>query len=216
MAGIRTGLKSTVVPESPVVVDGAVPPPEIRFPGCAAPPVPLFPAVILSVMTEPVPRPFLSVKVNWEGMLEAALLVGLAGSLLGLLGRWHWLADLFCHFRWQALVVCVVAVPWSLWRHRRVLSGVSLLTLGLHGWLLVRVGSPAPSGMAAADFKVRVVSLNVLTSNQDHAAVLSFLQQADADVIFLMEVDVVWEQALQPLLRTHPHHVVQPQSDNFG
>lgn len=94
--------------------------------------------------------------------------------------------------------------------------GASLLTLGLNvGWWASSDRS-APSGKPIPDFQVKVVSFNVLTSNPNHAGVLQWLQQSDADIIFLMEVDRIWAKALQPLLTTHPHHLIQPRSDNFG
>jgi endonuclease/exonuclease/phosphatase (EEP) superfamily protein YafD len=159
---------------------------------------------------------FVSRHVRWEGLLEAGLWIGLAGSWLGLLGHWHWLLDLCSHFRWQGIVVCFAAMIWAGWRRRRWVLQAALLTLGLNSWLLVRAGGPVPGGNARADFNVRVVSFNVLTTNQNHADVLRWLQQSDADLIFLMEVDHLWAKALQPLLTTHPHHLIQPASDNFG
>lgn len=166
-------------------------------------------------MDPPAP-PFVSRHIRWEGLLEAGLFVGLAGSWLGLLGSWHWLLDLCSHFRWQGIMVCLAALAWAGWRRRRWVLRAALLTLGLNGWLLVRPGGPDPTGNARPEFNVRVVSFNLLTTNQNHAAVLSWLQQSEGDVIFLMEVDHLWAQALQPLLKTHPHHLIQPASDNFG
>lgn len=159
---------------------------------------------------------FLSGGVRWQGLLDVVLLTGLAASWLGLLGRWHWVLDLCSHFRWQALVVCVMALGLSAWRRRWIVAGVALLTLALNAWLLARIPTAKAAGGTLPDFKPRIVSLNVLTSNQNHAAVLAFLQQADADILFLMEIDKTWERALQPLLLTHPHHLIKPQSDNFG
>jgi hypothetical protein len=159
---------------------------------------------------------FTSLKMSWRGLGAASLVPGLAGSWLGLLGSWHWVFDLCTHFRWQAFVVSGLALLGALVWRRRILMGAALLTLALNVWLFT--STPAPAQPTAVDpgFKVRVVSLNVLTSNRDHAAVLSFLQQSDADVIFLMETDRTWKAALEPLLKTHPHHRIQPRDDNFG
>ncbi len=144
------------------------------------------------------------------------LFLGLAGSWLGLLGRWHWVLDLCSHFRWQGTVVALIALAWGGWRKRRGVMGAAVLTLMLNGWLLALPTGQETPGNARPGFKVRVVSFNVLTSNQNHAAVLDWLRQADADIIFLMEVDRVWAKALEPILTTHPHHLVQARSDNFG
>jgi endonuclease/exonuclease/phosphatase (EEP) superfamily protein YafD len=88
----------------------------------------------------------------------------------------------------------------------------------LNSWLIGNLifTSKPRVGKLADDFKLRVVSLNVLTSNQRHADVLNYLRKADADVIFLMEIDDAWSAALEPLKQSHPHHLLHPQRDNFG
>ena len=162
------------------------------------------------------PPPFVSPHVRVAGLLEVGLLLGLAGSWLGLLGGWHWMLDLCSHFRWQYGVACLVAIAWAGWRKRRWLLAAALVTLGLNLWLMARPEWQVPPGKPVPGFHVRVISFNVLTSNHNHAGVLQWLEAADADVVFLMEVDRVWAKALQPLLRTHPHHLILPKSDNFG
>ena len=160
--------------------------------------------------------PFVSRQVRWSGLVDAGLFIGLAASWLGLLGSWHWLLDLCSHFRWQGTVVCLVALAWAAWRKRRWVMGAALLTLLLNAALIVHPGRAAPAGSPAPDFHLKIISFNVLTSNGNHAGVLNWLQQTDADIIFLMEVDHIWAKALRPLLTTHPHHLIQPRSDNFG
>ena len=162
------------------------------------------------------PPPFVSSRVRVGGLVEAGLFLGLAGSWLGLLGGWHWMLDLCSHFRWQYGVACLLALAWAGWKKRRGLLVAALLTLGLNLGLMARPEWQAPPGKPVPGFHVRVISFNVLTSNRNHAGVLQWLEAADADVIFLMEVDRVWAKALQPLLRTHPHHLILPKSDNFG
>ena len=162
------------------------------------------------------PPSFVSSCVRLAGLLEVGLLLGLAGSWMGLLGGWHWMLDLCSHFRWQYVVACLLALAWAGWRKRRGLLAAAVITLGLNLWLMARPEWQAPSGKPVAGFHVRVISFNVLTSNHNHAGVLQWLQEAEADIIFLMEVDRVWAKALQPLLGTHPHHLILPKSDNFG
>jgi endonuclease/exonuclease/phosphatase (EEP) superfamily protein YafD len=122
------------------------------------------------------------------------------------------------HFRWQCLIISAIAVVWSFWRKRRTVAWISILTVLLNSWLIgsLTFTTKPPAGKLADDFNLRVVSLNVLTSNQRHADVLDYLRRTDADVIFLMEVDVAWAAALEPLKQSHPHHLLHPQRDNFG
>jgi endonuclease/exonuclease/phosphatase (EEP) superfamily protein YafD len=163
-------------------------------------------------------RHFLSASVRFDGTFDVLILLALSGSWIGLLGHWHWFPDLFSHFRWQYFTLCLLAVLWSLWRKRRKIAGVSLITLGLNAWLIGSLlGQTSFSVQSTiSQESVRVASLNVLTSNQRHGEVLEYLRSCDADLIFLMEVDDVWSSAMEPLIATHPHHLVHPQSDNFG
>ena len=160
--------------------------------------------------------PFISHKIRWSGLVDAGLFIGLAASWLGLLGHYHWLLDLCSHFRWQGTVVCLVALFWSAWRKRRWVMGAALATLLMNVAWWASPALSAPSAKPAPGFHVKVISFNVLTSNENQSGVLTWLQQSDADIIFLMEVDRVWAKALQPLLTTHPHHLIRPRSDNFG
>lgn len=166
----------------------------------------------------PAHRSFLSPGIRLDGVCDVVILLALSGSWIGLLGHWHWFADLFAHFRWQYLIVSLLAVLWSIWRRRRKVAGLSVITLMLNAWLIGSLaGRTSFSAKSSVSHEgVRVVSLNVLTSNKRHGEVLEYLRSCDADLIFLMEVDDVWSSAMEPLIATHPHHLMHPQSDNFG
>lgn len=158
-------------------------------------------------------RPFFSSSVRLEGFVNVALLLALAGSWLGLLGRWHWLLDLFSHFRWQYAGICLLAIGWALWRRRRWIVAAAVASLILNGWL---IGSLAKGAVKTTGASLRIVSLNVMTSNPNKEGVLRYLQGTHADVIFLMEVDAAWMRKLEVLKVTHPHGLIQPRQDNFG
>ncbi len=164
----------------------------------------------------PEKRPFLSASVRWDGFFDVILLLALAGTWLGLLGHWHWALDLFSHFRWQYLGICLLALGWTLWRKRRFTLICSLASLLLNGWLIGRASLPDPAASAVQGEVLKVVSLNVLTSNPNKEGVLNYLRSQNADIIFLMEVDAVWAEAMRPLTETHPHHLMRSQRDNFG
>lgn len=160
---------------------------------------------------------FWSMGIGFRGILDVFIMLGLAASWLGLGGAQHWVLDLASHFRWQYVAVCLVGLGWAGWGRRRGVGAAAGLTLLLNVGLLVSAArGGAPEGKEAPGFRLRVVSLNVQTSNRQYGAVRQYLERADADVIFLLEVDRSWERALEPLRATHPHHLVRPRSDNFG
>jgi endonuclease/exonuclease/phosphatase (EEP) superfamily protein YafD len=158
------------------------------------------------------------VRLPWKKSIGILVALAMAPSWVGLAGGWYWFFDLFANFRWQYLMVSVVAVAWAAWARQRRVLVLAALTLLLNALLIGRLAwQPAVSASALAeDFALHVVSLNVHTSNPDKQAVLDYLLASDADVVFLMEVDQSWITALAPLQASYPHQLHQPRDDNFG
>lgn len=145
-------------------------------------------------------------------------LMALLPSWLGLFGGWSWFLDLLSHFRWQYVAVGAVVLVVAAWRRAWWVIGATVLTLSLNGWLIARLAWPQEPGIASlpADSGLSVVSLNVQRVNSRKQDVLAYLRSADADVIFLMEVDEPWLAALQPLQAQYAHRFASPRPDNFG
>lgn len=64
-----------------------------------------------------------------------------------------------------------------------------------------------PAVPTLSDKPIRLLCFNVLRSNRQHALVLKALQDADADILYLTELNPIWRAALQPLLETYPHRI---------
>jgi endonuclease/exonuclease/phosphatase (EEP) superfamily protein YafD len=132
------------------------------------------------------------------------------------LGRLGWMLDLFSHFHLQiAAGLVVVAVCFAILR-QKLPSVAALLLLSPHLVCLsyhlpVRIAVPA-GGSPSLD----AVAFNVLSSNQRRGDVLRFLEEGDADIILLVEVDAGWLEALRPLEKTYPHFRQVPRPGNFG
>ena len=52
--------------------------------------------------------------------------------------------------------------------------------------------------------------------NRDHQAVVQIIERENPDVIFLMETDETWVEALTPILDTYDTVLLQPQSKPYG
>lgn len=144
--------------------------------------------------------------------------LALLPSWLGLLGEWDWRLDLLSHFRWQYLFVCSALVALAIWRRQHGVAVLAALTLLLNAALIGRLAwQPGLDPLQLrADFQLKALSLNVLSSNAAKSTVLEYVAAADADVVFLMEIDAAWAAALQPLSARYPHHVELPREGNFG
>jgi endonuclease/exonuclease/phosphatase (EEP) superfamily protein YafD len=141
--------------------------------------------------------------------------VTLAGAtLLSLLGRLHWFFELFTHFPLQIASGLIIVILATLLFRRWIPAAIGLLCLLPHLTALSHYYPSREFSTEPSDF--RVLSFNVLTSNQSHDAVLSYLSECDADFIFLMEINPDWVEALSPLDSDYPYFVKFPRPDNFG
>ncbi|MEP0563743.1 MAG: endonuclease/exonuclease/phosphatase family protein, partial [Paracoccaceae bacterium] len=64
--------------------------------------------------------------------------------------------------------------------------------------------------------QISLIAVNVLMENEDHAKLRSLIDREDPDVLFLMETDEIWENALVDQLARYPTVVRHPMSDHYG
>lgn len=142
---------------------------------------------------------------------------GGALSLLSFLAGGFWLLDLFSHFRVQYVVLLALAGALLLAFRRRQESGI-VFSFAIFNALLVLPLFQGPETIAGEwSAPLRAMSINLLTSNRDHDAVLGAVAQEDPDVLSLLELDSIWLERLEAELQdTYPHRLSAPQPDNFG
>jgi len=63
---------------------------------------------------------------------------------------------------------------------------------------------------------VSIISSNVLMGNQDHAAVAAMIEREQPDLLFLMETDQVWEDALSAQLSDFETVISYPLDNHYG
>lgn len=140
-------------------------------------------------------------------------------SVLGLAGPWYWWFDHLAHLRLQYVLVAAVCViglgSCRSWRWAAVAAAcVTLNGMVVHD-RLVR-GTPDVVLTEESPESIRIFYANVLTMNEWTEGLLSQIEDADPDVVVLLEIDDRWIEEITPLARIFPHSVVQPRSDNFG
>ena len=67
-----------------------------------------------------------------------------------------------------------------------------------------------------SDDQLRLIAANVLMANRDHDAVLSLIRRESPDIIFLMETDQIWVDALGPVLDGYETVLAKPQDNHYG
>lgn len=141
--------------------------------------------------------------------------VGLAvATILAAGADLTWSLALLEHFRLHylalALVITVAAVA---------IRAVAVADAGALVALVNLIAVLEPTRGApprAAGPPHRLVSINVHTSNRDHAAVARFIARTRPDVLVLLEVDRTWVAALATATAEYAVRIEEPRDDNFG
>ncbi|MEE4211805.1 MAG: endonuclease/exonuclease/phosphatase family protein [Parvularcula sp.] len=100
------------------------------------------------------------------------------------------------------LSVAIVINVWMIWPYS-ALAGSEL-----------ELGADKRSGGEQQCFTA--MSANVKIKNDNYAAMSEQIRLYDPDVLFLMETDDGWIDALEPIISAYPHAQAHPQSEAFG
>jgi endonuclease/exonuclease/phosphatase (EEP) superfamily protein YafD len=144
-------------------------------------------------------------------VIPALLLAAI--SLASFAGRWVWWLDVLANFRAQYVVVLLVlglVILASRWRR----TGLGILVVALVNLLVVAplyVGSPGEAVAGSPD--LRVMSLNLLSTNESYNDVIEYIEAAEPDVVLLHEASRPWEVALDSA--GLDYEVVRGRSDNL-
>lgn len=149
-------------------------------------------------------------------VVGAALASGLATA-----ARYHWLAELFAHFRLHYLLVQVPLAllmaglgewPWAI---------VALLSAVLSLPVVVRYlpglfRHPPDGAPAGADRPYTLVAANLLYNQEDCRAMREYLRDGSPDLLVLGEFTPGWREALRVLEQDYLWHVLRPRPGAWG
>ncbi|MEA1902815.1 MAG: endonuclease/exonuclease/phosphatase family protein [Actinomycetota bacterium] len=134
-------------------------------------------------------------------------------SLAAFGGRWVWWLDVLANFRAQyvvALFVLGLLVMMSKWRR----IGYGVLAVAVINFVVVLplfVGSGEPIEAGAPT--IRVMSFNLLSTNESYSDVIEYIDTIDPDVVFLHEASRPWEVAIENA--GFDHEVIRPRADSL-
>ncbi len=140
------------------------------------------------------------------GVLLTCGAVGVA-TLAGFAGRLSWLGELACHFRMQyaLLSVATAAILAALrnYKFSLISGGIALVNLALIVPLYFPGNMPDAN---AKTLKLRILSLNVHTSNREYRRVIEYVREKSPDVAVFYEVSENWGNQLEQLSDLFPYH----------
>lgn len=113
------------------------------------------------------------------------------------------------------VVLCLFLAP----RLRALALVVALGCLGYQAWKIfpcTPLASKEVRLAPSADDQLRLPAANVLMENREHGAGIEMIHRETPDVIFLMETDQVWVEALQAVLDGYRTVVARPQERQYG
>lgn len=129
--------------------------------------------------------------------------------------RYWWRAEQFCHFRLQYGWLLVIAATVLISARQQRFALVAILgALVNFAFVLPIYGIAQPGDIEKKPW--RLISYNVLSSNDRYDDVLEMLRKEDADVVLLYEVSHAWARQCEKLRDKYPHQHLLPQSNNFG
>jgi len=172
---------------------------------------------------------------NWFLFLSLAALV--AGSLLSLSSSPHWFVR-----GWDFPRVQIVMIGWFLalplcalrsWGFAAgspptwLVIGIAIALTGWHGFRIWPYTTLAKTQAKSTEKSliqqrsidpaaIRVVISNVEEENDQYDLWMRVISTADPDVLILLEPDQRWVVAIEKLLLSYPHQVLQPQENWYG
>ena len=151
---------------------------------------------------------------TWTGIADFVAM-GLVGvTLLGFLGSFNWILDLFAHFRVQYMQLCLPLIGIYLWKrmNHKAIAVVLLAALNYSLVLPFYFGKPAP----AKEKPIRAMLLNLNAGNGNTDRVLAAIREYNPDILLLEEVTPHWATELRTLDADYAYKVAEPQDGCFG
>jgi endonuclease/exonuclease/phosphatase (EEP) superfamily protein YafD len=150
-------------------------------------------------------------------LILIALILATAAAL-PLVGRWHWLPDLFAHFVPHYLAVGSVLffTLVSVRRYRWAL--LALVIVFWNGLLLSPYLLPQRAARASGGASFDLLQFNISRNNPVPLAAIGYVMSLDdpPDVVVLFETTPVFASDVKRLNRIYPNVAQMPREDDFG
>jgi endonuclease/exonuclease/phosphatase (EEP) superfamily protein YafD len=129
--------------------------------------------------------------------------------------RWWWILELAVHFRVQyaCLMIPFVIVLLLQRRFKYALLPLFVLVINAAFILPLYIAPPQP---VADSLRIRAISANVYSANQNNERFIEFVKHENPDFFLVMEVNDRWMHRLHAFDEDYPFSISRPRSDNFG
>jgi endonuclease/exonuclease/phosphatase (EEP) superfamily protein YafD len=142
-------------------------------------------------------------------------------SALSFFGQNHFILDNLSNFRYQYLLMSLIAFLLSIVLVKSNKRYYIAAFLSIIAVLLNLVEVAPYTTFYKAEYSqqeqgVKVMLTNVLRSNNNYDKVIKLVAIESPDIIFFQEIDRAWLEKLRVLKKTYPYAVESPREDCFG
>jgi len=159
-----------------------------------------------------------SKKTTITGILQVVLLLSSIFTIGGYFSKYVWYFDLFSHFRVHYFAFFLIMSILCLILKRRKLFLFSLILCLSNLAHIIPLYIPYGtfnSEITNDSMEIKIVHLNVLTSNQDYQSTIKYIEDKKPDIVALNEVNQSWIDNLE-LSKEYKYSVEEIREDNFG
>ena len=128
-----------------------------------------------------------------------------------------WVLDLLASFSMQIAILLIVCSAILSFYKKYILTvfGIILGLLLLHS--VIDKYHYSTEIDIPSNRPLKIVSINLLSSNHNHELAKNYINQSDPDLIVLMEYTPIWDQSLsKAFIEEYPHQIKQVRNHNFG
>lgn len=153
-------------------------------------------------------------KVTVIGLLQAATVLTVLFSFVTGFDLPHRNIELFSHFRLQYFVVSLLLlIVFAVLRSPLYSAALLATTVFNASFILPWYLGDVPRTTGA---ELKLLHLNVHSTNTDYQRVVAFIDKEQPDVVFLQEVTDEWLLGTRELLKQYPFSYSEPRIGNFG
>lgn len=151
----------------------------------------------------------------------------LLGFVLSIIRNDYWLFKVFEYPRMQKLVLLVLVIAG--WSFYFPLSGffqrflffslcaAALYTIyNIFPYTILAKKEVKHTPLSDGDCSIKIFAANVYQENRNYKKMLQQITEMDPDVIYLLETDIGWAEAVKELQQSYPHFLLEPRDNTYG
>ncbi|WP_117881454.1 endonuclease/exonuclease/phosphatase family protein [Aureibaculum luteum] len=150
-------------------------------------------------------------------LLKLGIVAALLTSILPNIFPNYWLIDIMSNFKLQISIFLIIVFVLNLFTKKsKIISGITILLIIWNTSFIYRLYFPSKLGEIHKLRGTTIVSINLLSSNNDSEKVIDFIKTKSPDILILLEYNQKWKSALSDITEQYTFKKWVLRNDNFG